>query len=157
MIARPIQLSFSPFSFCTPRLRLIVAPHCHTNDTFPFATKFSFSSRHPDRSNSSFRAAHVACGPSRIRIGLDRIYVGKDFYRINLTLCTFSFISFFFRHTALYSRIPSFILAISDTAHLTPPSSTHPSSRRPSLDYDSGNIASFVPAAPSSRIHNTLD
>jgi hypothetical protein len=64
-------------------------------------------------------ARRIAIGPMQVSIGLDHLYVRKDFY---FAFCTFSFISFCFRPAALYSGIPSYFgpFTISDTTPLTP-------------------------------------
>jgi hypothetical protein len=81
----------TPFSSCMSRLRPIVShPHCHTNDSFLFVTRFPSSSHYADRPSPSFHAAQVSLGPSQVDIGLDHLYVRKDFYFASRT---FSFIS----------------------------------------------------------------
>ena len=78
---------------CTSRLRHIIAhPHCHTNDPFPFVTRFPSSSHYADRPSPSFHAARLALGLSQVGIGLDHLFhVRKGFY---FAFCTFSSISF---------------------------------------------------------------
>ena len=101
--------------------------HCHTNYSFQFVIRFISSSHYTDLPSLSSHLVHIALGPERVGIGIDHLYVRKDFLLcilyVFLCLLLRQTSCSLFRHSLFYFGP----FAISDTAPLTPLLSKHPS------------------------------